>query len=77
MVGGKLSSPRALNIKPLVLRFAPSEKQRARSKDGEERESSHADMSRSSWCQVSDGNAVLRGCTAGPDKGNPKVSWLP
>lgn len=70
VVGGKLSSPFALNIKPLVSRFAQS-------KDGGERATRHTDTSRSSWCQVSDLKVVLRGCTARPDKGNPKVSWQP
>lgn len=76
MVGGKLSSPLALNIKPLVLRFAlrvRSEEQRVKGKR-REREI-YRNEEHQARCQVSDFKVLLRGCTAGADKDNPKVSW--
>lgn len=72
VVGGKLSSPLALNIKPLVLRFAL----RVRSEEHGVRERErywHEEYQ--ARCQVSDFKVPLRGYAAGADKDNPKVSW--
>lgn len=77
VAGGKLSSPFALNIKPLVLRFAlrvRSEEHRMRGKGERERERYWREEYQAR-CQVSDFKVLLRGCTAGTDKDNPKVSW--
>lgn len=75
VAGGRLSSPFALNIKPLVLRFAlrvRSEEHKVRGKGRERGRYWHEEHQ--ARCQVSNFKVLLRGCTAGTDKDNPKVS---